>query len=396
MDVMAMCSSPPISNQSVPRKIPEAVSTVQNLPSPPTVNEKKNRSSLPLLTSILRSPVSPLHEFNPTPLPPKPRHDNVNFHQSHQSFTPQSNPSQMNYLQSPESISQSIAQRSNLTSPSLSSPYSSPNDTTSSMWSPPLSTNSYYHQSLHPPPPLQYPYIPQSQQQSTRLINNHPRPSVTTSNVSDYLPPYATSISYGSDDDGYDNDSPYIQQTVEQSLVKMGKVVDYCNQIVHFALQYRDMKTNYNPWNGATTPQITESHLANVINRAYDVLNIVSSLKSEITARPHSIELSQDEIDLIRKHRTLGTKYRKRNRAAPPKRCHSCNVSETPEWRRGPDGARTLCNACGLHFAKMARNRTLSAMQQTDQQQSSSSSTNITLTTSPVPENNDVIEIIDD
>lgn len=29
-------------------------------------------------------------------------------------------------------------------------------------------------------------------------------------------------------------------------------------------------------------------------------------------------------------------------------RCHSCNISETPEWRRGPDGARTLCNACGL------------------------------------------------
>ena len=35
-------------------------------------------------------------------------------------------------------------------------------------------------------------------------------------------------------------------------------------------------------------------------------------------------------------------------RAAPPRRCHSCNGSETPEWRRGPDGARTLCNACGL------------------------------------------------
>ncbi|KAI9299829.1 hypothetical protein BJ944DRAFT_41371 [Cunninghamella echinulata] len=36
-------------------------------------------------------------------------------------------------------------------------------------------------------------------------------------------------------------------------------------------------------------------------------------------------------------------------------RCHSCNISETPEWRRGPDGARTLCNACGLHYAKLAR-----------------------------------------
>ena len=35
-------------------------------------------------------------------------------------------------------------------------------------------------------------------------------------------------------------------------------------------------------------------------------------------------------------------------RATPPGKCHSCNIRETPEWRRGPDGARTLCNACGL------------------------------------------------
>ena len=30
-----------------------------------------------------------------------------------------------------------------------------------------------------------------------------------------------------------------------------------------------------------------------------------------------------------------------------------------PKYRRGPDGARTLCNACGLHFAKLVRRRTL-------------------------------------
>ncbi|CAG8018354.1 unnamed protein product [Penicillium nalgiovense] len=36
-------------------------------------------------------------------------------------------------------------------------------------------------------------------------------------------------------------------------------------------------------------------------------------------------------------------------------RCHSCNRSETPEWCRGPDGSRTLCNACGLHYAEMSR-----------------------------------------
>ncbi|KAF2116697.1 hypothetical protein BDV96DRAFT_645109 [Lophiotrema nucula] len=37
------------------------------------------------------------------------------------------------------------------------------------------------------------------------------------------------------------------------------------------------------------------------------------------------------------------------------KRCHSCNRADTPEWRRGPDGPKTLCNACGLHYAKMLR-----------------------------------------
>lgn len=44
-------------------------------------------------------------------------------------------------------------------------------------------------------------------------------------------------------------------------------------------------------------------------------------------------------------------------RQALPGRCHSCNISETPEWRRGPDGARTLCNACGLHFAKLTKRK---------------------------------------
>lgn len=42
-------------------------------------------------------------------------------------------------------------------------------------------------------------------------------------------------------------------------------------------------------------------------------------------------------------------KYRKRaKRSQAPGRCQSCHSSDTPEWRRGPDGARTLCNACGL------------------------------------------------
>jgi len=32
----------------------------------------------------------------------------------------------------------------------------------------------------------------------------------------------------------------------------------------------------------------------------------------------------------------------------PTGRCHSCGISVTMEWRKGPDGARTLCDSCGV------------------------------------------------
>ena len=40
-----------------------------------------------------------------------------------------------------------------------------------------------------------------------------------------------------------------------------------------------------------------------------------------------------------------------RCKAAAPGRCHSCNRAETPRWRRGPDGAKSLCNSCRLRMS---------------------------------------------
>ncbi|KAK3825713.1 MAG: hypothetical protein J3Q66DRAFT_328421 [Benniella sp.] len=38
-------------------------------------------------------------------------------------------------------------------------------------------------------------------------------------------------------------------------------------------------------------------------------------------------------------------------------RCTSCYIVKTPEWRKGPLGPRTLCNACGLIWGKMSRSK---------------------------------------
>ncbi|KAI9027424.1 GATA zinc finger-domain-containing protein [Phycomyces nitens] len=32
--------------------------------------------------------------------------------------------------------------------------------------------------------------------------------------------------------------------------------------------------------------------------------------------------------------------------------CESCGTDSSPEWRRGPSGHKTLCNACGLRYAR--------------------------------------------
>lgn len=37
-------------------------------------------------------------------------------------------------------------------------------------------------------------------------------------------------------------------------------------------------------------------------------------------------------------------------RVQPSRRCSHCGVQKTPQWRAGPLGAKTLCNACGVRF----------------------------------------------
>jgi len=35
-----------------------------------------------------------------------------------------------------------------------------------------------------------------------------------------------------------------------------------------------------------------------------------------------------------------------------PKKCYFCKTVSTPEWRRGPTGPKSLCNACGLRYSR--------------------------------------------
>ncbi|CEP20829.1 GAT3 [Cyberlindnera jadinii] len=49
------------------------------------------------------------------------------------------------------------------------------------------------------------------------------------------------------------------------------------------------------------------------------------------------------------------TRRRPRSKRYTNLQCQRCGITETPEWRKGPNGARTLCNACGLFHAKVLK-----------------------------------------
>ncbi|ORY93613.1 hypothetical protein BCR43DRAFT_497238 [Syncephalastrum racemosum] len=101
--------------------------------------------------------------------------------------------------------------------------------------------------------------------------------------------------------------------------------------------------------------------------RAYYYGTANSSIASFYNKRYHDGPMDEDEAedndDTMSSLRRLRQRKR-RKRTVFQGRCHSCNISETPEWRRGPDGARTLCNACGLHYAKLERKRAAEKKQQ--------------------------------
>ncbi|KAJ4724136.1 GATA transcription factor [Melia azedarach] len=57
----------------------------------------------------------------------------------------------------------------------------------------------------------------------------------------------------------------------------------------------------------------------------------------------------------------------------PFKRCtnYNCNTNDTPMWRRGPLGPKTLCNACGIKYRKEEEKRKAKEAEKSNSQEDS-------------------------
>lgn len=61
---------------------------------------------------------------------------------------------------------------------------------------------------------------------------------------------------------------------------------------------------------------------------------------------------------------------RKRKTQIIDRKCKICGDTQTPEWRKGPQGSHTLCNACGLNYAKKIKQERASLEKQGRRKQS--------------------------
>jgi len=96
-------------------------------------------------------------------------------------------------------------------------------------------------------------------------------------------------------------------------------------------------------------------------------IELLTGLRYRDGERSHGISTGDTSPALIRgdagiailldRDRDGPKKDKKKQKLADEYVCADCGTLDSPEWRKGPKGPKTLCNACGLRWAKKEKKR---------------------------------------
>ncbi|KAG9801346.1 hypothetical protein KCU98_g23458, partial [Aureobasidium melanogenum] len=98
-----------------------------------------------------------------------------------------------------------------------------------------------------------------------------------------------------------------------------------------------------------------------------ETIEMLTGLRYRDGERSHGISTGDTSPALIRGDAGIailldrdrdGTKEKKKKlKVAEEYVCADCGTLDSPEWRKGPKGPKTLCNACGLRWAKKEKKK---------------------------------------
>ncbi|USW53771.1 Putative PAS domain, Zinc finger, GATA-type, Zinc finger, NHR/GATA-type, PAS domain superfamily [Septoria linicola] len=102
-------------------------------------------------------------------------------------------------------------------------------------------------------------------------------------------------------------------------------------------------------------------------NTHLESIELLTGLRYRDGERSHGISTGDTSPALIRgdagiailldRDREGAKKEKKKMKVADEYVCADCGTLDSPEWRKGPKGPKTLCNACGLRWAKKEKKR---------------------------------------
>ncbi len=98
-----------------------------------------------------------------------------------------------------------------------------------------------------------------------------------------------------------------------------------------------------------------------------ETIELLTGLRYRDGERSHGISTGDTSPALIRgdagiailldRDRDGNKEKKKKLKVADEYVCADCGTLDSPEWRKGPKGPKTLCNACGLRWAKKEKKR---------------------------------------
>jgi len=111
----------------------------------------------------------------------------------------------------------------------------------------------------------------------------------------------------------------------------------------------------------AKSAQLNASDQGYVLRARNEIAQLSSLLISYSlsSSTPHELRTPKQEGLKDGSAQVESNKRKHKSISSQGQYCRSCGTTQTPEWRRGPDGGKSLCNACGLHYAKIIKREVL-------------------------------------
>jgi len=130
------------------------------------------------------------------------------------------------------------------------------------------------------------------------------------------------------------------------------------NADTHITTQAPSIISNYNSNENTTLPP-NHTHLTLPQIIQLPQLQFTNETPN-IIHRQRTQTLGKTVLDqkTITETASVPQKRKKGRNSVDPKKeliCEHCQTTTTPEWRTGPSGPKTLCNRCGLRYAKYAK-----------------------------------------